>query len=367
MTPVDYSLRRDYLFWVLVAALVPLTALAPVRVADYPMLVDWSTLGTLAGLLLLTAGIQESGFLHRLAVRILRQVHDERRLAMFLLVAALVSSALFTNDIALFILVPLTLDLGQHAVLPLRRLVIFEAFAVNTGSLLTPIGNPQNIFLWQGSGVHFHEFVAAMMPPFMVAVLCLLAFTLVAFHPRAIRLESVEALVKLDSPMLAASALLFVPFLALADLHHVVYGFAAVLLVFVAAFRSVFRRLDWPLLLVFLLMFVDLRLLADLAWVRRGLADLDLHDAGMLYLTTASLSQAISNVPATILLSQYSSDWRHLAWGADVGGFGLAIGSLANLIALRLGRQPGSFAAFHAWSLPFFLLCLVLTALWLRA
>ena len=367
MTQAGYSLRRDYLLWVLVAALLLLTALAPGRIRDYLTLVDWPTLGVLAGLLLLTAGIEESGFLHRLAVRILRRVHHERRLALFLLGTALVSAALLTNDIALFILVPLTLDLGRHAVLPLRRLIIFEAFAVNTGSLLTPIGNPQNIFLWQRSGVHFHEFVAAMLPPFVVAALCLLAFTLVAFRSRPIRLENAEAAMRLDRTLLMASALMFVPFLAVSDLHCVVYGFVAVLLVYGLAFRSVFKRLDWPLLLVFLLMFVDLRLLADFGWVRRGLAGLELRHAGTLYLTAASLSQVISNVPATILLSQYSSDWRHLAWGADVGGFGFAVGSLANLIALRLGRQRGSLAAFHAWSLPFFLLCLALTALWLRA
>ena len=64
-------------------------------------------------------------------------------------------------------------------------------------------------------------------------------------------------------------------------------------------------------------------------------------------------------------MANYSDDWRSLAWGVDMGGFGLGVGSLANIIALRLGRQPGSFAAFHAWSVPFLLLSGGLTGLWL--
>ena len=112
-------------------------------------------------------------------------------------------------------------------------------------------------------------------------------------------------------------------------------------------------------------MFVDLRLVAGLPWVGRMLDGVDLRRPLSLYLTSAGLSQFISNVPATILLSSYSGDWKSLAWGVDMGGFGLGVGSLANLIALRLGRQPGSLAAFHAWSVPFLLLAGGLTGLWL--
>ena len=119
------------------------------------------------------------------------------------------------------------------------------------------------------------------------------------------------------------------------------------------------------LLLVFVLMFLDLRLLGQSDWVRRLIGRVDLGHGATVFGTNAMLSQIMSNVPATILLSQYSSDWQHLAWGADVGGFGLVIGSLASLIALRLGRQPGGLRAFHAWSLPFFLCVAGSTGLWL--
>ena len=77
---------------------------------------------------------------------------------------------------------------------------------------------------------------------------------------------------------------------------------------------------------------------------------------GGLFTAAVLLSQLISNVPAAILLAEFSSDWRLLAWGVNVGGFGLAIGSLANLIALRLAGEPGLWLRFHVWSIPVLLL-----------
>lgn len=349
------------------ATLALLTAAHPARVALYAGLVDWPTIVTLAGLLLLTAGIEASGILHQLALRLLHRVHDERQLALFLLSGSALTAALLTNDIALFIVVPFTLSLRRYAVLPVQRLIIFEAFAVNAGSTLTPIGNPQNLFLWQSSGVHLQSFMAGMWPPALIASLVLLGFILFAFKPRHLELEVLEGDVPVDRALFAVSTLLFIPFLVLADMRFTGFALLLVVTVYLLTFRRVWRRLDWPLLVVFMLMFVDLRLLAELPWVRTALAAFDLKQPETLYLTGAFLSQGISNVPATILLSTYSSDWRTLAWGVDVGGFGVVVGSLANLIALRLGRQPGSLWAFHAWSLPYFLLVLAITGLWLGA
>lgn len=367
MDASGYSLRRDYLFWILLVALLSFSAWHPAGIAGYLALVDWPTIATLTGLLLLTAGIEASGFLHLLAVRILRVMPDERRLAFFLLAASMLLSAVLTNDIALFILVPLTLNLQQQAPLPVGRLVIFEALAVNTGSMLTPIGNPQNIFLWQSSGAHFLDFLLHMWPPVLIAALCLLGFVCFAFRPKPLRLHGVETPMPVQRPMLYAALILFVPFLVLADLRHTGIGLALVAAVALRYFRAALRRLDWPLLLVFVLMFVDLRLVGQLPWVQEAVGALDLKQPLTLFATGALLSQFMSNVPATLLLSQYSSDWHTLAWGVDVGGFGLVIGSMASLIALRLGRQPGAFWAFHAWSLPFFLCTALITGLWLAA
>ena len=365
MSAPGYSLRSDWLLWTLLCAFLLLSLWHPGLIVDYPALVDWPTIETLAGLLLLTAGIEASGFLHRMAARITQRVHDERSLALFLAAASALLAAVLTNDIALFIVVPLTLTLADYATLPVARLVAFEALAVNTGSMLTPIGNPQNIFLWQSSGVRFFGFMQAMLAPTLIAAGCLLAFTLFAFRPRPITLQPVAGSIQLRWPLLALSASLFVPFILAADLRHADWALLVVAVLFLAFHRPVLRRLDWPLLLVFLLMFVDLRLLAELPAVAAWLDRLDLQRAGNLYLTAVGLSQLISNVPTTILLSGHAGDWQALAWGVDMGGFGLAVGSLANLIALRLAGSRGSFLSFHAWAAPFLLLAGGLGYLWL--
>lgn len=356
-----YSLRRDYLLLTLLAALIVLSALAPREIPRYPQLVNWPTIGTLLGLMILTKGLELSGWLHHVGRQVIARLSSQRSLALLLVCGSALSAMLLTNDIALFVAVPLTLELAQFAELPLRRLVIFEALAVNAGSLLTPIGNPQNIFLWQLSRAHFTVFMQHMLPPFVIAAVCLLLLTLVAFPASRLQTRPHQAVSSLHKPLLLVSALLYVPFLVLADLHFVWAGLILVLAVFLAAFRTQLRQIEWSLLVVFVLMFIDLGRLAEYP----VLAYADLARPTVLFVTGALSSQLISNVPAAILLSRYSSDWHTIAWAVDVGAFGTVIASLANLIALRLGRQRGSLVAFHAWSLPFFVVVGTLVWLWL--
>lgn len=111
-------------------------------------------------------------------------------------------------------------------------------------------------------------------------------------------------------------------------------------------------QLDWGLLLVFVLMFIDLRLLAGLPVVHDAMQGLRLDQASNLYAASVGPSQLISNVPAAIALAEYSQDWRVLAYGVNVGGFGWMVGSLANLIALRLSGDRRAWLSFHAYAVP---------------
>lgn len=352
---LHHSLRRDYLLWALVSGLLVLTAIAPGKLATYPQLVDWPTIRTLLGLLILTRGIEASGWLSRLAVRVAQHLHTERALALFLMVLSVALAMFLTNDVALFVVVPLTLSLGAIVNLPLRRLVIFEAIAVNCGALLTPVGNPQNIFLWQHSGVTFLTFIWQMLPLFLCCLALLGVFIGMAFKPRPIETAAVRDAPVFDRRLLLVSLILYLPFLVMTDLHQGVLALGLVAIVMLIAAPRILWQIDWPLMGVFVLMFIDLRLLTEQAWLTQAITALDLHRPLRLFATGALLSQGLSNVPASILLSGYSTDWRVIAWGVNVGGFGLLIGSLANLIALRIGRQRGSLLAFHAWSIPFFL------------
>lgn len=367
LIPVEIAarLQRDLLLLILVLLCIGLSVLDPAAIASYPQLVDWPTIAALAGLLLLTTGLEESGFLQHLAFHLITRMHSERHLALLLVIVSALLASVLTNDIALFVVVPLTLGLHGMATLPTARLVIFEALAVNAGSVLTPMGNPQNLFLWHRSGVSFATFVGEMLPLAAILLGTLLLLTLLAFPARRIDTHEDIGPPPLARRLLYTSLLLYPLFLLLLELRQPWLGLAAVLTVFVFAFRNVLRQIDWALLLVFILMFIDLRLIAELPAVQELVGAAGLENPQHLYLAGVFASQVISNVPAAILLAEHADDWRVIAWAVNVGGFGLLIGSLANLIALRLLGERQAWWRFHAWSLPFLGVVASLAGAWL--
>ena len=349
------SLRADTFFLVLLAILVLLSLADPSQITRYPALVDWPTIAALTGLLILTKGLEVSGAMHWLGRRLIGLMATERAAALWLVMAAALLSTVLTNDVALFVVVPLTLGVCRITNMPATRLIVFEALAVNTGSALTPIGNPQNIFLWQQSHVSFGEFVLHMLPLVALLMAVLLAVTAFAFGSRPIQIDDDKKNppVRLDLPLLWVSLGLYLPFLVATDMHYSGWAVLAVLLIFMALRARVLAILDWGLLLVFVLMFIDLRLLAGLGIVQNTMNVLGLVHPLNLYLASIAASQIVSNVPAAIALAEYSSNWRVIAYGVNVGGFGLMVGSLANLIALRMSVDRKAWLVFHAYSIPF--------------
>lgn len=361
-------LRRDVVFLVLAAICAAWTIAAPSRVVTYPALVDWPTILALTGLMVLTKGVEASGALSVAARRLVLAIHTERKLALFLVASAALLSTFLTNDVALFVIVPLTLRLGesgaQAAPLPVTRLIVFEALAVNAGSALTPVGNPQNLFLWGRSGVSIGAFIGTMLPVVVIAMVALLLSTVLAFSSRKLDTGGNRA-PPVDRPLLLLSLLLYAPFLVLIDTGRPALACAIVLAVYALFARRVLAGVDWALLAVFVLMFVDLRLAAQTDVVHRAIAAIGVQDPMRLYATAVLTSQLISNVPAAILLSEYSSDWATIAYGVSVGGFGLLIGSLANLIAIRLAKDRRAWLVFHGYSVPFVLVVALATSVWL--
>ncbi|MBN3832826.1 SLC13 family permease [Burkholderia sp. Ac-20344] len=326
--------------------------------------VDWQTVATLAGLLMLTKALELSGCLMWLAHRIVHHVHSERGLAMLLVGFAAVLSMWLTNDVALFVVVPLMVSLRALTPLPFRRLVIVVALAVNAGSVATPLGNPQNLFLWQLSGVSFGRFVVALGPLALALMALLLVLTACAFRAKPLDLSSDVVAIPVQRMHALIAAVLFAAFVLLADAHHPLPGLVAVAIVLLAVKRDAVLKIDWLLLLIFVLMFVVLRSAAALPVIHDAIANARLDSPLRIFAAGAVLSQGISNVPAAILLSEFTRDWRALAFGVSVGGFGFAIGSLANLIAVRLAKEPRMWLPFHLVSIPFALASAALGA-WL--
>lgn len=356
---VSYTLNEPVLaILVIVLAVLQCTRAQPWLAL--PRLVDWPTVLTLAGLLMLTKAIELSGLLMWLAHRVVHHVRSERALACLLIGLAAVLSMLVTNDVALFVVIPLVLSLHALTPLPVKRLTIFLALAVNAGSVLTPLGNPQNLFLWQVGGVSFGRFVWALAPLCAALMAMLYGLACFAFRAKPLDLSKDVARERVDRAFAAVAAVLFVAFVLLADSHHAGIGLIGVAGGFLLWRRDAVLKIDWALLLIFVLMFIVLRSVAALPWVHATVAQLGLHTALRAYVAGAVLSQGISNVPAAIMLAEFTNDWRALAFGVSVGGFGIAIGSLANLIAVRLSKTRDVWLPFHLVSIPFWLVAGVL-------
>ncbi|AXK64054.1 SLC13 family permease [Burkholderia sp. IDO3] len=357
-------LLQEPVLTVLALALIILQWLRPQPIAALTGLVDWQTVVTLAGLLMLTKALELSGCLMWLAHRIVHHVHSERGLAMLLVIFAAALAMWLTNDVALFVVVPLMVSLRALTPLPFRRLVIVVALAVNAGSVATPLGNPQNLFLWQLSGVSFGRFVVTLGPLALALMVLLLVLTACAFRAKPLDLSGDVDPVPVQRMHALLAVVLFGAFVLLADAHHPVPGLVAVVIALLVAKRDAVLKIDWLLLLIFVLMFVVLRSAAALPVVHDAIARAQLDSPLRVFAAGAVLSQGISNVPAAILLSEFTHDWRALAFGVSVGGFGFAIGSLANLIAVRLAKEPRMWLPFHLVSIPFALASAALGA-WL--
>jgi len=363
------SLMRDRILHLLLLLGVILLPLAEYRWSQLPAAVDWHTIMTLTGLLMLTKGLENSGYFDVLGARLIQRFQHERALALFMVCAAALLSTFLTNDVALFILVPLTLTLRKFSRLPISRLIIFEALAVNAGSLLTPVGNPQNILLWSHGTLSVTGFILQMAPLAGVLMITLMALTWWSFSARAIQKHAQSEAHKWQKPLFIISVLLYLVFVVALELKMTGWALLLVAGCFLIIARSVLASIDWSLLLVFVAMFIDVFLLMNLPLLQPHFAAISQLGEGGLYLLAIGFSQVISNVPATILLLQKVPPSDVLAWAVNIGGFGLLPGSLANLIALRMAQDARVWWRFHLFSLPMLawsMLCGWLLLHWLR-
>ena len=359
-----HRLRRDHLLQALLLLTVALAVFDPRTSREYLRWLDLSTLAGLCGLLVLTQGVQMSGHVQRFALHLVARLRSVRTLAFVLVLLAAGLATVLTNDVALFLIVPLTLAIDRIARVPRQRLVIFEALAVNAGSTFSPIGNPQNLLLWQHSRLGFFRYVATLAPIGAVLLVVLLVACVWAFPAAPLRFDEdrIEHASNRDTPLLMGSILLLGGMVLALQWGLAIPAALVVMLIGVLFFRHVLASVDWLLLLTFAAMFVGLGHLAALPAVQTYVGALAWHDPRVTYTGGIVLSQLISNVPAAVALQHYAPDLTLLAAAVNVGGSGLLIGSLANLIALRLDGGRGIGWRFHAWSIPYLVITAALVA-----
>jgi Na+/H+ antiporter NhaD/arsenite permease-like protein len=350
------KLKSEWLLMVFGTLTILLALIDPQPLSNYHRWLQLPTLAGLMGLLIAIQGIRDSGLVQRAAVGVVARAHSLRGLGLLLVAATAILSMVLTNDVSLFLIVPLTVAIGGMSNLPVLRMVVLEALAVNAGSTLSPIGNPQNLLLWQHAKMPFLHFVLGMLPAAVVMFALLAAFTLL-WLPR----DSIElSREKMDGQTISrrlgiASMIALAGMVVVMEYDQAPLGAVALLVLFALLARASLARIDWLLLVTFAAIFLGLGHFAELPLIKHALDQFDFNQPLTVFIGGILASQLISNVPATVLLLDRAPNAIALAVAVNVGGFGLVIGSLANLIALRLAKQPHGLRLLHLVSIPFLL------------
>jgi len=342
---IGYFRREVVLTVALVAALASFLLVAPGRHTVEG--IDTTTLLMLFSLMAIVAGFRHMGAFDRLAAAVTGRIRTLRGLAMVLTAACFLLAMVATNDVALITLVPFTLLLMQGA--PVKYLtltVVLETIASNLGSMVTPIGNPQNLYLYSSGRLAALDFPALTWPYALLALALLMACALLI--PRTAVSPAAATGERLPARKLALyAALAVLALLALAKLIPDWLLALAVLLALFAFDRPVLRQVDYTLLATFVCFFVFVASVKAYAPISAWLEGLM---AGSPLMTALLASQVISNVPASLLLSPFTQDVQALMLGVNMGGLGTLVASLASLISFRLygaasGAKKGLFMA----------------------
>jgi Na+/H+ antiporter NhaD/arsenite permease-like protein len=302
--------------------------------AAYLDYIDLPVLALLFCLMAVVAGLRSAGLFAWLAHQMLAVSRSAGKLAALLTLLCFVTAALITNDVALITFVPFTVGL-LYDVDPRRlgRVVIVETVAANLGSLVTPIGNPQNLFLYSYYGLSLGSFFTAMLPLAGISLGLVLLLCLLLFRGMGRETPDGGEAPHLHPAALARYGALFV--LCLLTVLKAIPAWlclATVVLVLLCRDRGLFRQVDYSLLGTFVCFFIFVGNLSSLEAVRGAVtAVLSGHEM----LLAALLSQVVSNVPAAMALAPFTDAARELLWGVNIGGLGTLIASMASLISYR--------------------------------
>ena len=344
--------RTDPVLTIATVLAVASCALVPPD-AGYADYVDLRTLGLLFSLMTIMAALSRAGVFRAAGEALISRLRSGTSAILGLVLLPFAASMLVTNDVALIAFVPFALLVLR--MLGLERSSVFTVvmmtIAANLGSMLTPIGNPQNLYLYSASGMGFGEFVALMLPYALLSATLLVASVLAygALHdglPMTGERPTLPEAPAVRKRSVAPWAALFA--LALAAVAHVVPVRALVastVAVALAFDRRALAEVDFGLLLTFVAFFVFVGNVGRIGAVDGLLSSLV---SGNELAVSVAASQVVSNVPAALLLSGFSSAWPALIVGTNIGGLGTLIASMASLISYKqiVSERPGAAGGY---------------------
>lgn len=295
--------------------------------------IDYRTLSLLLCLMLVVAGFGKSGFFTYIGSALLNKFKGIRSIIMVLVLLCFVFSMLITNDVALITFVPfavvvLRLAGGEAYIIPT---LVLQTIGANLGSMLTPMGNPQNLYLYGRSGFTAVEFMKVTLPfTIASAVLLLLCIMYVKNSALDFSLERVAVDFK---GVGFYSALFIICFLSVVNVLDYRVLLAIITIMVLIKDRQLFKGVDYSLLFTFVGFFI---FIGNMGRMEEFSSLMSHIVEGNEVMTAILSSQIISNVPSALLLSGFSNNWSGLIIGVNLGGLGTLIASMASLISYKL-------------------------------
>ncbi|MDF2789203.1 MAG: transporter [Neobacillus sp.] len=333
-TKLDLSfLKRDMFFTIslVLAAGSCIFQTPKIEYLNFPVLIS------LFNLMLAIKAFEELKVLDKIAISILNKCNNSKSVSAILILLCFFSSMIVTNDVALLTFVPLTLVISRKMNMPMMETIILQTIAANIGSSLTPMGNPQNLFIY--------SFYGLTPKPFFMTVLLLAVLGVISIYIFIHRLAKKELKVAMvpiqvkDSKRTMVWGIVLV--IIIASIFGVIpYQAALIITLMTAAIknRKLLFKIDYFLLLTFICFFIFVGNISNTNAVHT-MASANLKDSDSIYFTSILLSQFISNVPASILLAEFTANWRPLLLGVNIGGLGTIIASMASVISYKLYIQ----------------------------
>lgn len=323
-------LKRDFVLTTsLILALASCFAAQPnIRYIDFKVLV------CLFNLMLVVKAFEELQLLDKFAVDILNRCTDSRKVSLLLIVLCFFTSMFITNDIALITLVPLTLIIGRKSNINVITTIILQTMAANIGSSLTPMGNPQNLYIYSYYKLTSAQFFA---PVALFAGLGLVWLYILNYGNHNMKLDiALDKIKILDKTKAVIWGVLFI--IVILSVFGVINYLAALfttLMVTLLVNRKLIYKIDYLLLITFVCFFIFIGNISSIHMINSYMRE-SINTGSATYFKSIALSQIISNVPCSIFLSRFTSHWKELLAGVNIGGMGTIIASLASVISYKL-------------------------------
>lgn len=314
---------------------------------EYLHYIDFRVLCLLLCLMAVVAGLKAIGTFHWLTYQLLHRIHSGRILSITLVLLPFFCSMFVTNDVALIIFIPFTLMLldqldCSRSIIPVT---VFQTIAANLGSMATPVGNPQNLYLYAFYNIGIDDFFSVTLPLTAVSLIAL-SVSSIPLLPKSLPEQKLERTYIGSVKDLLIYLVLFV--LCLLTVFRIIpypLTTAATIVVLLLVDRKLLKEIDYMLLLTFVCFFTVSENLGRMDAVHTFLQQLLQWNT---LLTAVITSQVISNVPAAVVLSGFTDQWQQMLAGVNIGGLGTPIASLASLITMKfyMGWPGAKIAKF---------------------